>query len=258
MATWMPAWGELSAPIFDRSKPRELLQYFSDLKDLFDSIPITNEAEKKKHTVRYANFDTERVWRILPKFSNPTKTYSDYKQAILFYYPDATEDFAYSLRNLDSLIGKHQRTGIFTAQDLCDYHLQFLAITTSLIERGHLDQVKQRRAYISVFQPQSLLAILSRLQIKYPDHHPNIPNAIQDVYEAARFILHQNTIFPMPQLQFSLPASLPAIAPIQEAPVVISAPVAQSQVEETIPITMDKETALGIAPEQPFGNKFIG
>ena len=78
MATWMPARGELSAPIFDRSKPRELLRYFSDLEYLFDSIPITNEAEKKKHTIRYTDFDTEQAWRILPEFSNPTKTYSDY------------------------------------------------------------------------------------------------------------------------------------------------------------------------------------
>ena len=258
MATWMPARGELADPIFDRSKPRELLRYFSDLEYLFDSIPITNEAEKKKHTVRYADFNTEQVWRILPEFRNPTATYSNYKQAILFYYPDATEDFVFSLQSLDILICKHQETGIFTAQDVCNYHLQFLAITTSLIERGHLDQLEQRRAYISAFWPQSLLAILDCLQIKDPDHHPNIPHVIQDVYEAARFILHQSTIFPMPQLQLSLPTSVPAITAIQRAPVT-STPVIQSQVElETIPIAMDKETALEITPKRPFGNKFIG
>ena len=253
----MPARGELAAPIFDRSKPRELLRYFSDLEYLFDSIPITNEVQKKKHTVRYADFDTEQAWRILPEFSDPTVTYSDYKQAILFYYPDATEDFTFSLQSLDILIRKHQETGIFTARDASDYHLQFLAITTSLIERGHLDQLEQQRAYTSAFRPQSLLAILDRLQIKDPDHHPNIPHAIQDVYEAARFILHQSTIFPMPQLQLSLPASVPAITAIQRAPVA-STPVIQSQVKETISIATDKDTALEIAPEQFFGNKFIG
>ena len=56
----------------------------------------------------------------------------------------------------------------------------------------------------------------------------------------------------------SLPASVPAIAPIQEAPLVVPAPIAQPQVEETIQITMEKDTAPEITPEQHLVNKFIG
>ena len=79
--------------------------------------------------------------------------------------------------------------------------------------------------------------------------------------EAAQFILHKNTVFPSyssPQLQLSLPASVPAIAPIQEAPLVVPAPIAQPQVEEMIQITTEKDTAPEIAPEQHLVNKLIG
>jgi hypothetical protein len=34
--------------------------------------------------------------------------------------------------------------------------------------------------------------INNRLQIKFPDLHPNLPYPIQDVYEAAQYILHKS------------------------------------------------------------------
>ena len=37
---------------------------------------------------------------------------------------------------------------------------------------------------------------MNRLQMKFPDRHPNIPHTVKDVYEAARFILQSATTAP--------------------------------------------------------------
>ena len=189
----MPACGEHAAPTFDKTKPRELLRFFDDLEYLMERAVITSETDKKKQAVRYTDFDTEQVWKTFPEFKNNATTYLDFKQAILVHYPDASGDFIYSLRDMDSLIGERQRIGISSTQDLSDYHLQFMSITTWLKEKKHLGELEQQRAYIRAFQTPLLSAIQNRLQLKNPDHHPSIPHTVEKVYEAARFVLQGTT-----------------------------------------------------------------
>ena len=180
---------ERAAPRFDPSRPRELSRFFEDLEQLMERAQITDEVGKKKQAVRYAEFDTEQIWKTFPEFKDATVSYDDFKKAIMAHYPDATGDFVYSLRDMDLLIGERQRLGIATAKDLSDYHLQFIAITTWLIEKKQLGDLEQQRAYIRAFQQPLLSAISNRLQLKKPDHHPNIPYKVSEVYDAARFIL---------------------------------------------------------------------
>ena len=192
----MPARGERAAPTFDRTKPRELIRFFEELEYLFARAALTQEAEKKKHVLRYVEFEVEQIWKTFPEYSDQTKSYADFKNAILVHYPDASGDHVYSLRDMDLLIGERQRIGISNTVDLADYHLNFLSITTWLIEKQQLGTLEQQRGYLRAFQPRLLGAINNRLQMKFPDHHPNIPHTIKDVYEAARFILQSATTAP--------------------------------------------------------------
>ena len=102
----MPMRNERAAPTFDTSQPRELPCFFEDLEQLMDRVQIQHEIEKKKQVVRYVDFGTEQIWKMFPKFKDPNKTYEDFKDAIMVHYPDATGDFVYSLRDLDSIIGE--------------------------------------------------------------------------------------------------------------------------------------------------------
>lgn len=72
----------------------------------------------------------------------------------------------------------------------------------------------------AAFQAPLLSVIMNWLQLKKPDHHPNIPYKVKEVYKAAHFILQcyssftQNLIaaaMPQPaiQSQQSLAPSLP-------------------------------------------------
>jgi hypothetical protein len=184
----MPLRNERIAPKFDTSRPRELPRYFEDFEELIFRAQITDETEKKKFAVRYTDFETEQQWKSLPEFRN-SSSYVEFKAAILFYYPEASDDFAYSLRDLELLIEQYQHSGIATAKHLSEYHLRFMTITTWLIEREHLCELERQRAYIRAFPTQLLAEITKRLQIKDPDHHPNIPYRVSEVYEAARFNL---------------------------------------------------------------------
>jgi len=192
----MPARGERAAPSFDRTKPRELVRFFEELEYLFDRAALTKEEEKKKHVLRYVEFEVEQIWKNFSEYTDATKTYKDFKSAILVHYPDASGDYVYSLRDMDLLTGERQRLGISNTLDLADYHLKFLSITSWLIEKKQLGTLEQERGYLRAFQPRLLAAINNRLQMKDPDHHPNIPHTIQDVYEAARFILQSATTAP--------------------------------------------------------------
>lgn len=141
-------------------------------------------------------FEVEQLWKTFPEYTDATKTYNEFKAAILVHYPDASGDYVYSLRDMDLLIGERQRLGISTMNDLAEFHLNFLSITTWLIKKQQLGTLEQQRGYLRAFQPRLLGAINNRLQMKYPDHHPNIPHTVKDVYEAARFIVQSAAIAP--------------------------------------------------------------
>ena len=101
----MPICGEHAAPIFDRTKPRQITRYFEDLELLFKRSAVASDNKKKEFTVQYVDFDTEQLWKTVPEFTNAVSTYSQFKDAILLHYPNAGSNYAYSLQDLDSLMG---------------------------------------------------------------------------------------------------------------------------------------------------------
>ena len=134
----MPMRNECATPTFDSSKPRELSRYFEDLEQLMKHLAIDDEQEKKQQVLRYVNFGTEQIWKTFPEFLDNNRTYTNFKDAILVHYPDASGNFVYSIRDMDLLISEHQHIGISSTKDLFNYHLQFTAITTWLISKGQL------------------------------------------------------------------------------------------------------------------------
>jgi Protein of unknown function (DUF4100)/Aspartyl protease len=213
----MPMRSDHGAPRFDTSRPRELSRYFEDLELLLSKAAITVEADKKGYVAHYADFDTEQLWKSLPEFADNLKTYVDYKKAILEHYPDAAGDYLYSIRDMDLLIGERQRLGISSVKDLSDFHLPFLSITTWLINKSQLSTIEQDRAYTRAFQPQLLSTIVTQLRFQKPQHHPNIPHKVADVYSTARMVLQG-----MPSVGFASPTQpTPTIAVPVESPVKI-------------------------------------
>jgi hypothetical protein len=134
----------------------------------------------------------EQMWKTFPEFKSAEASYNQFKKAILIlvHYPDAAGNFIYSLRDMDILIGERYWKGIMTSTNLSNYHLQFVTITSWLIEKNQLRILEQQWAYVPVFQLLSF--IMNWLQLKYQDHHPNTPYKIENVYEAAWLILQSS------------------------------------------------------------------
>jgi hypothetical protein len=76
-----------------------------------------------------------------------------------------------------------------SVQDLSDYHLQFMAITTWLIKKGQLCELGQKQAYIRAFPTPLLPRIITRLQFNFPKHNPAIPYPVTEVYNTAKNLL---------------------------------------------------------------------
>lgn len=205
------------------------MRFFDDLEYLFDRAMISSEADKKRHILRYVDFDTEQGWKSLPEYSNATASYTDFKHAILYFYPDAFGDSIYSLHDLELLISSSQRLSISTTSQLAEYHMQFLAITSWLIRERQLADLEQRRSYITAFSPALSAAISHRLQFKFIDHHPNIPHQIQDIHDAACFILRSSLTASQ---SYYPPLPLSAFTALQPLPPAITDNAVTLQVEK--------------------------
>ena len=134
------------------------------------------------------------------------------------------------MQDVDILIGERQHLGINMANDLTDFHLHFLTITTWLINKKQLSDLKQKRSYLHTFQPSLLSAIMGRLQTKFPAQHPNIPHAIKDVFDAANHMLQSMAV----TQQFVAPTpSVPPITILQQPSVPVAVPPTLAPVVKT-------------------------
>ena len=55
-----------------------------------------------------------------------------------------------------------------------------------------MGEFKQRKNYMRAFQQPFLLAIKANLKMNFLKHLPNTPHKLQDVYEAARYVLQDD------------------------------------------------------------------
>jgi hypothetical protein len=118
----MPACGDCTVPKFDLTHPRELCHYFSNLNFIFGCARITDNEEKKQHTVQYVNINTSELWEALPEYSDNTKTYADFTKAIYMLYPGLEEEPKWLVADMDKLVGERQWLGVLSLGDLREYY----------------------------------------------------------------------------------------------------------------------------------------
>ena len=183
----MPLRGERSAPIFDKSEPNKLSCYFRQLETLFTRCGIVNDTEKKEYAALYMKADVAETWEALPEYSDNTKTFVQLKDRLFEVYNQVA--LCYILSDLDRLIGERQRLGMRSLQDLSEFHLTFNAMASYLTTNELISKRERSQAYLRVFDEALQSKILMRLQITLPNHHPSLPYEINDVYDAAKWVL---------------------------------------------------------------------
>ena len=124
------------------------------------------------------------------EFSDITKTYSDFRQAIYKLYPGSGEEHRWLVADLEKLVEERSRIGVHSLGDLGDYYQHFIAITTFLRSKSRLSAAEESRIFAKGFQHELWDRISHRLQLKFPDHFPDDPYSLNVIHEAAQFILH--------------------------------------------------------------------
>ena len=191
----MPARNHSSAPKFDPARPRDLPMYFQELELLLASANIVDHQAKKEHARRYLQYEDFELWGTIPEYHIPT-AYDDFKNAIMSLYPGATDERRYSVADVHRLVAERSALGIHSLEDLSAYFRQFLVITAYLLQQGRMAEVEQQHLFIRGFQPSLISRVAQRLQLKDPDHHPDDPFSVQDVFSAAQYALQGSTFFP--------------------------------------------------------------
>ena len=209
----MPLRGDRTAPTFDPAHPNTLPRFLTQVQRLLDRSQITGVKESKDYIISFVEPDLQDLWEAFPEYTDATKTLEEFKKALIHSYTD--EDNMYDMRDLDQLIGERQRLGIKTLHDLTSYHLRFRTITSYLIEKKRLGIVDEFHAYTRGFNPAFWNIVLGRLHIKHPEHRLNHPYTIEQVYEAARFVLDG-----MAAPSFQATSTLPSLIPQPLSPTV--------------------------------------
>ena len=184
----LPGRGERSAPNFAGSA-EELGRYFSELDNLYAAKTVTQDAEKKQGALKYlATAALERTWKASETYADATKTYDEFKKEIHEFYPGSMDDVS-TIQHLDTLIGERARLGIRNATELGEFHLQFRTISKYLISKNRISKGEETRGFLRALQPELESRVRQRLQNTKPDHDPQDPYDLKELYDAAVFCI---------------------------------------------------------------------
>ncbi|KNZ72417.1 hypothetical protein J132_03383 [Termitomyces sp. J132] len=192
----MPPCNDTTVPKWDESRPRELPQYFKELEYLFADCSITDDTQKKEYALQYVSYDTEETWLGLPEFGNNIGnntprpyTYQEWKLTVLRLYPGTDASARYNLGDLEWLVNQTFNSSLVTLGRFSDYYRDFQCIARWLLANGKLYRNEEH----CLFQqgiPMSLWSkIVCCLEITLPDHHPEDPYDVDQVFEGAKWVL---------------------------------------------------------------------
>ncbi|KAF8218674.1 hypothetical protein L208DRAFT_1133369, partial [Tricholoma matsutake] len=210
--SFMPAHGHSTSLTFDPKQPRELQKYFEELEFLFLTCGITDHDLKKKHACRYVDIDSCKLWESLPEYQ-PSTSFNAFCIAVHKFYPGSEDECKYSISDMDTLVREWLRIGIFDSNDLGVYYRSFYNITNFLRSKERISEAEQSRAFVG-FQMDLRTRIVHRLEVKFPDHYPDDPYTLNDIHNAAKFVIASSNSYSIPQQSISTSNSSLPSAPI--------------------------------------------
>ena len=90
---------------------------------------------------------------------------------------------------MDKLVGETLQVGILSLADLGKYHREFMAIMMFLIVKNRILSAKQSHTFVQGFPPELYNRVTHHLQLKLPNHFPDDPYTLEEIHDAAHFVL---------------------------------------------------------------------
>ncbi|KNZ78114.1 hypothetical protein J132_01638, partial [Termitomyces sp. J132] len=154
--------------------------------------------DPKEYASRYVSYDTAETWLGLPEFGNniivgnnapQPYNYQEWKAAVLRLYPGADASACYNLGDLERLVNQSFNSGLATLGRFSDYYRDFQRIARWLLANGKLYRNEERRLFQQGIPTSLWSKVVRRLEITLPDHHPEDPYDVDQVFEGAKWVL---------------------------------------------------------------------
>ncbi|KAJ3473004.1 hypothetical protein NLI96_g13170 [Meripilus lineatus] len=136
----------------------------------------------------------EDSWTLLEEYKEATKTFEDFKKKVIDLYPSCSADRKFTNDDLDRLIGQAIRNPIKDLDGLSTFYREYLKITTFMRDKNRLGEAEQSRTFKRGLPEALWNRIDARLQIKYPDHNRENHYPLDDIYNAAKFVLQGSSV----------------------------------------------------------------
>ncbi|TFK78247.1 hypothetical protein K466DRAFT_442651, partial [Polyporus arcularius HHB13444] len=217
----MPPRGGAGAPSFDpNSDVRSIIGFFEDLEYCFEQAGVNSPREKKDHAVCYAPDTEKTIWRSYPEFSDPMKSWKDFKDAVLAEYIGDGGKMLFTLRDLDMLVNMTAKNGIHSFKEFNEYSRKFRDIATFLTSGGYLREDDRDFMFLQGLQESLRSQVLERLKITHPQVlAPRQQYSIAQVTEAVRHILEATVPSSFSHHRFMSPAPASSYPPSTPPPV---------------------------------------
>ncbi|KIK76911.1 hypothetical protein PAXRUDRAFT_17860 [Paxillus rubicundulus Ve08.2h10] len=182
----MPLRGSRDAPKFDGRTPAHLPCFFEDIEILGEAAQILEEAQIKA-AIRYADLDEAEVWLTLTAASG--RNWDAFVAAVKDLYPGCEGGNRYCRADLQYLVQDYCSKPMRSQDDLGEYRRRFLKISAPLIANKKLADTERDTFFLDGFPRAVANWVRHRLSIIRADLHPDNTYPIEDVIEAAKFLL---------------------------------------------------------------------
>ena len=125
----LPIQHERSAPVLDAADPSTIWQYFEDLEVLFARHRVSDDAEKKRAATQYPSLEVECLWQSACAFSDPARTYADFKEEVIHMYLEIARDRIHTLADLEEAIRQAAWKDIWSKAELGAYYCRFCLVS---------------------------------------------------------------------------------------------------------------------------------
>ncbi|PPQ71592.1 hypothetical protein CVT25_007902 [Psilocybe cyanescens] len=184
----MPGRNHHSAPKFDRA-PASLVRFLDEVHRLGANCSLS-EQETIDHALAYAPTEDYDLWALQPVASGGN--WAAFKAAMIGLYPGASGNRKYSVNDLQNLIEEQASVPMKTQNQFGEYYRAFLKISMFLKAKDRLTDREISNMFFQGFPLEFRREVREQLRLQNPQHHPDDPWSLDEISEAAIFVLSRH------------------------------------------------------------------
>ena len=160
--------------------------------------------------MRYAPNSEKTIWRSLQEYAEPTKSFIDFKHAVIAEYISDDGQVWSTLRDLEILVTTTAQNGVHSLKEFGEYSRKFRNIAMQLVSGRYLREDERDYCFLQGLQASLRVQVVDRLQVTHPEVlAPRQQYSIAQVSEAVRHILDAAIPVPFAHRRFVSPSSPP-------------------------------------------------